>query len=140
MAPRRAGGRGRPAPTAGTDAAGAACRRRAGPAGRCTRFSRWSRLIRALRFCRRRADARGRDRLVRHGAAAATYAVEPADGGPTIVTATDTLLALPLGGLISIGPGRVVGGGSSLPVPLLFCEVGVLPAHEACRTDAHRVE
>src|SRR3546814_284152 len=136
MAPRRAGGRGRPAPTAGTDAAGAACRRRAGPAGRCTRFSRWSRLIRALRFCRRRADARGRDRLVRHGAAAATYAVEPADGGLTIVTATEILLALLSGGLIGIVLGLVGGGGSILAVPLLVYVVGVSSTHAAIGTAA----
>src|SRR3546814_16310066 len=124
MAPRRAGGRGRPAPTAGNNAAGAACRRRAGPAGCCARFSRWSRLFRPLRFCRRRADARGRDGLVRHGAAAATYAVEPPDGGLTIVTATAILLSLLSGGLIGIVLGLLGGGGAILAVPPLGALIG----------------
>lgn len=73
---------------------------------------------------------------MRHGAVAAAYAVEPADGGLTIVTATEILLALVSGGLIGIVLGLVGGGGSILAVPLLVYVVGVGSPHTAIGTAA----
>lgn len=73
---------------------------------------------------------------MRHGAAAAAYAVEPANGGLTTVTAVEVLLALLSGGLIGIVLGLVGGGGSILAVPLLVYVVGVGSTHAAIGTAA----
>ena len=73
---------------------------------------------------------------MRHGQAAAAYAVEPANGGLRIVAASEILLAMASGGLIGIVLGLIGGGGSILAVPLLVYVVGVGSIHAAIGTAA----
>lgn len=73
---------------------------------------------------------------MRYGAAAAVRAMESADGGLTIMTSTEILLALVSGGLIGVVLGLVGGGGSILAVPLLVYVVGVGSTHAAIGTAA----
>lgn len=73
---------------------------------------------------------------MRHGAAAAVYAVEPPHDGLRTVTLTEILLALASGGLIGIVLGLVGGGGSILAVPLLVYVIGVGSTHAAIGTAA----
>lgn len=73
---------------------------------------------------------------MRYGAAAAVRAMESADGGLTIMTSTEILLALVSGGLIGVVLGLVGGGGSILAVPLLVYVVGIGSTHAAIGTAA----